>query len=609
MGIFGGQVGIEDQDIQNYINQYIWSQMQGMNNANIPNYYMQSLLNSEGPWAWPGLGVNAVSNQLADLEKQRANLPNIQLGQFNLPPEIQKMMSGVDTGIGSVRGVIGAGGATPSSTALREQLNALMNGTTPVQAETFRASNALTQSGGQTDALKLILSSMAPIIAGGGYTDALNGLIGSGQGIVAAGGRTPENTALLNSLMGIISGGGASPESAALSSAGQGLISAGGMTGPLNELMAMVRKGEASGGFTPKGTSLFDAMMKIVNAGGSGGALQFMEQVQSFARDAAATAIAQQAEAARRGAFQRQGAAVGGGTVEQALAEFGDESARAEAAALREATMSQQQLQLQQLLGASGIASDTNKTAAGILASYLGLGGQVAGASAQNISSGGQMMSAAAQAAAQRLAASISGMGVGLNDMTNRLGIGAGMISDAEKTALARLVQATGSTLSAEDLARQNLGLGLSGLQGLTSGQLSAGQGLNTLFGTETANYQAALSALNELTKTNAGLFTGQQQLNVDQWKAVQDAFMNSQSTSSNVMGQYNNSMINAANALYGNSQSLYSPINLGSMFSVGGKQDANIAPILGAVAGGLLSGVGESIGGGRRSKSTATWV
>ena len=257
----------------------------------------------------------------------------------------------------------------------------------------------------------------------------------------------PSLRAASNEGLGIIKAGGQTRELRKLAGQGNSLIASGGFTADLRRLEGQLQAQIQSGGISPQGQKLLGQLQPLIESGGQGGALLPMDVATGFARDQAVSAIQNQAEGARRQAFARgggPGAVVASGLQNQALAEFADESARAEAGAVQQAALGQQGLQLQQLLGAAGISGGVIESGQGVVGSANQGLGNIANASSRNIATGAGLATSAQQLAAQRL-------GIGgdiFNDAQGRIlgrnQLGAQLGMDVEQQVLDRLGMGTG---------------------------------------------------------------------------------------------------------------------------------------------------------------------
>lgn len=237
----------------------------------------------------------------------------------------------------------------------------------------------------------------------------------------------------------------------------QGIIGQFGGGGGVGGGMA---SGASAGGMLPMDPTL-EAMLKQGAEYFKNNPLMSREQMISFARDAAATSAAQQAEAAQRFALARGGggAVINAGQQNQAMADFYDKAMQAEAAAVRDAALRHQELGLQQQmqgaqigLGASNadtarqqvaasrdIASANNATSASIASANNSTQAGIANAQLRNAA-----LQAAAQAAVQARGQEYGQSQSGLNALVQAQQIAnqrGGIFEDAAKSALSDATQ------------------------------------------------------------------------------------------------------------------------------------------------------------------------
>ncbi len=377
---------------------------------------------------------------LEELEKLRGDLGTIFApGAPWIDPEMRAVMDRYVRGQEAAEKTIGARGVTEESAALRKALGDIMAGRTPEMAGLSTFGRGVLEAKGMTPGLMEIQNAARQLMTNQGMTGALKEMERGGLDLIASGGMTPE----------------------------------------MKDFVSKLQTTMQAGGMTPEAKQMFQEALKLVQAGGRGGALLPMENVLSFARDAAATAAAQRAEGIRRSANQRLGGAVGAGTAEQVMAEFADESARGEAEAIRGAAMGQQGLQLQQLLGALGAGGDLSKAAMALLSSYAGAGADVFRSAAANIGTGGEMVGTAAQQALGRMTQGMEGMG---------------------KT---------------ETQANLNQQRALEALGQYLDAQLGAGKSITDVFNLEAGRESNAFQALANLGSLWTGTYMGQQEMDL----------------------------------------------------------------------------------------------
>ena len=398
------------------------------------------------------------------------------LSGFNresLPPAFQEIMGQLDT-IGKGYGdIVAAGGRTAETGAALSRLGQIVNGQTKEQTTRFDAASSMLQSKGYTEGLKEVRGIARSLTANGGFDAGLSGLLSEGQNILGAGGRTAE----INQL----------------SQAGQSLVSSGGMTPELREIMNRVTQGQDQAGFSPEMRQLFQTVTDITGQKGAGGALLPMETVTGFAREAAATAAAQQGEAARRAAISRGGASVFGGTTGQALAEFSDESLRAEGQAVREAAVGQQGLQMQQLQMALQAGTNLTAQANQVINALLGMGTEVAVAASRNIATGGSLMQSAENLVMQRMA------------------LGGQFVSQAEQQALQRMATGQEGLLGIEKLAGDFRSQAMQDMAMLTQQQIAGAGAVGDLTQIESQRLLGGLGGQAAITGAQSDLMAQQQ--------------------------------------------------------------------------------------------------
>lgn len=400
-----------------------------------------------------------------------------------------------------------------------------------------------------------------------GSTPEMQKMLTFGQGMLDTRGFTPEMSQLQGTLGQILDSGGWSQALSALAGQGYDLISSGGMTEDMRRMLDLIEQGMKDQGMTPESRALYDEVMKIVQAGGEGGALMPIDAVLSMARDAAATASAQRAEAARRSANQRLGGAIGAGTAEQVMAEFADEAARGEAQAVREAALAQQGLRLQQLQSAMGVGADIAKAAQALLAAYAGSGADIMRSAASNIATGGQMAASANQAAVQSLLGAISG----LNQLNS--------------------------------IAGGNMAQALAALESLTGAKLGATSNLNNLI-------SQSYNALTALGSLYGGTYMGQQEMAQKNLMGDVGAWLQSIGMTNDILNSFDQKMLAAASGLAGLGGQYASNLGagLGAYSSVShdliqaamqpGFWSTFLQNVMGQATGAALGGFGELIGG-----------
>lgn len=268
--------------------------------------------------------------------------------------------------------------------------------------------------------------------------------ITAGQDILRARGRTPEMDFLTKSSQDIIKRGGSTDDLDRIKNFGISLAQAGGFTpelrNVLGESLTLLR---SAGQLTPELREVFDLSITIAKGGKS--ALLPVDKIIEFAREDAAQAtqsnfLANVREAQRRGGGP---GALFSGPQGNILAEAADQSARNEAQAVRDALTKQQVLTLQERQSALNSAGDAAK----------------AGASLES----------------SRLNTSASLLGDVMRTASANLGTGLGAATNAESIAAGRLANAGSLGLGVENAATNRLGLGADILSNFTQQQLAAG--------------------------------------------------------------------------------------------------------------------------------------
>ena len=439
---------------------------------------------------------------MPDLIKQLKDLSGFSFD--SLPPAFKDVITNLKDIQAGYWNISNTGGRTQETAAALSQLSNIMNGTTIPQAERFNAANAMLQDKGYTQGLKDVQEIARGLTSKGGFTEGLTTLSRTGTEILAQGGRTAE----LN----------------AMSAAGQQLLAAGGMTPELAKMFEQIQTGQGTAGFSPEMRQMYEQMQSIIGAGGQGGALLPMETVMSFARDAAATGAAQQAEGVRRQAIAQGGASVFAGGTAQALSEFSDQALRAEGQATREAATSQQGLQLQQLMSAVQAGTTLTGQANAVVNALMGMGVEVAMAASQNLATGGTLMSNAEQLVALRLQS------------------GGNMLSSAEEQASKRLMFGTESLYGVEDLAGRFRNDAMNQMAGLTQESLDAIQGIGDISQLESDRLFRALAGRATIEGTIGDIYGSQQGVGLQNIVTQGNIFNQGITTQANLtqMGQGN---------------------------------------------------------------------
>ena len=245
---------------------------------------------------------------------------------------------------------------------------------------------------GQMGSINALQKSLLPEIQSGGYGKLQPGF-DTAISMMNGGNISPYTQKGADLALQFASGGGPSLMS------GMGGLSMPSFSAPSISISGpgSVSRGAVDSGYTQSIDEMISKAKEILDQN----PLIPMDKAINMARDQAGTAMSQNMEAMMRRALQRgnQGASnVTSGLSNQAMADFANEGSQAEAAAMRDAMMKQQGLQLQKY----GIGADLSKAmeqvAAGRNASSSQLAGQEMSANAQLQAA---YMSAQAQAASQ----------------------------------------------------------------------------------------------------------------------------------------------------------------------------------------------------------------
>ena len=364
---------------------------------------------------------------------------------------------------------------------------------------------------GQTDATRTATDRANDIFAAAPATgDAAQ----AGLDIINSGGRTPETNAIGQAMQALIDSGGVTSQNAGALGRGNNLVDSGGMTGPLASIQAQLSSLISGGGLSPEGKQLFGELMPLIrDPQGGGGALMPFDNAISFARDAAATAGQQNAEAQNRQAQQRGGApgsVVSSGLQNQARAEFGDEQAQLEARAIRESAASQQNLQLQQFLGTQNTLGGIVQGGQQIRGQAIGGLGSVAAASAANLATGGRLIDSSLANQIATLGLGVQGANANQSNVNNRLGQGNSIFNGALQSYANLNDVAFRGLLGAEDQRAKNqqnaagnlTNLGAQGLQ--ARGQDLTGAANQANANNATSNLLANMANFGSTTQSNA---------------------------------------------------------------------------------------------------------
>ncbi len=312
------------------------------------------------------------------------NIPGV---QQNLS-DMGGLLPGAQGQTDLARQVFAGGGWTPQSQQSFDNLSGLMYGQGSQQQGLNNMANNIFGSNGQ---------SQNPL-----WTSIMN---------AAAQGMTGTNPALQYAQRGAENifnqQGQTGPTNQGIDAA-SGMYANGGMTPALNQLQGTGFNVLGNNGLTPTGTQGENAALQVLNTQGQTPTTQGlqnrgldlanresllpMDLVASMAHDRASTDYANNAQAATRQALARgggPGATVANGLQNQGLADYADKGSQAEAKAVQDALVQQQQLQLQQAgMGANmaeqggalqnnrfGTAASTLTGLENVAANRFGLGG------------------------------------------------------------------------------------------------------------------------------------------------------------------------------------------------------------------------------------------
>lgn len=465
-------------------------------------------------------------------------------GSYN-NDQISGASGGLAELLGGANSIFGDRGWTPQNYALFDQGQGFATG----QNDPMRAFSNLGQdmlnSGGGTDLNRGYQDRALDSVNAGGLTDILRSVLGGAQGIQAQGGATSGSQTGIQQALQMLMGGGVTSGTQALDAAGQnalaGNLGVGGLTntGAVGELAAL--KGIQGGGATATSQALQQKALEILKTNPT----MSLEDAVSAARDAAATAAAQQGESVRARALARgggPGSIVASGSQNQGMADFADQALRAESAAGNDARAKQQNVLMDYLKTGGSMGAASGDLERGTLGTYADLLKGLEGVAASRFSTGGDLLGKGTALATDRANTGFSGLGnlenlqtnrllealklqtgaqgaatsnagtlgqLGLgasSDQTNRMNLGGNFLTNWLNTAL------KGSELSgAANTSAQNYGLGAGQLAGNAAtnlGQLGIGAGglgqqqFNNIFG---AMNQGITQQGNALTNAMSG--------------------------------------------------------------------------------------------------------
>lgn len=321
-------------------------------------------------------------------------------------------------------GIFGNGGWTNKGNQLFEQGQEFAAGQNdPMKAFSNIGQNLL-NTGGGTDLNRGLQDRGLDAVNAGGLTDILRSVLSGAQGIQAQGGATSGSQTGIQQALAMLMNGGATKGTQALDAAGQnalaGNLGVGGLTntGAVGELAAL--KGLQNGGATATSQALQQKALEILKTNPT----MSLEDAVSAARDAAATAAAQQGESVRARALARgggPGSIVASGSQNQGMADFADQALRAESAAGNDARAKQQNVLMDYLKTGSAMGAASGELERGTLGTYADLLKGLEGVAASRFSTGGDLLGKGTALATDRANTGFSGLGSMENLQTNRL--------------------------------------------------------------------------------------------------------------------------------------------------------------------------------------------
>ena len=228
-------------------------------------------------------------------------------------------------------------------------------------------------------------------------------------------------------------------------------------TGAVGELAAL--KGIQGGGATATSQALQQKALEILKTNPT----MSLEDAVSAARDAAATAAAQQGEAVRARALARgggPGSIVASGSQNQGMADFADQALRAESAAGNDARAKQQNVLMDYLKTGGSMGAASGDLERGTLGTYADLLKGLEGVAASRFSTGGDLLGKGTALATDRANTGFSGLGNLENLQTNRLLEALKLQTGAQGAATnnAGTLGELGLKASGDQVSRMNLG-------------------------------------------------------------------------------------------------------------------------------------------------------
>lgn len=326
--------------------------------------------------------------------------------------------------LGGASGIFNNGGWTNQGNQLFEQGQSFANGQNDPMKAFSNIGQTLLNTGGGTEFNRGVQDRGLDAVNSGGLTDILKSVLGGAQGIQAQGGATSGSQTGIQQALQMLMGGGVTSGTQALDAAGQNALSGnlgvGGLTntGAVGELAAL--KGIQGEGATATSRALQQKALEILKTNPT----MTLEDAISAARDAAATAAAQQGESVRARALARgggPGSIVASGSQNQGMADFADQSLRAESAAGNDARAKQQNVLMDYLKTGGSMGAASGDLERGTLGTYADLLKGLEGVAASRFSTGGDLLGKGTALATDRANTGFSGLGNLENLQTNRL--------------------------------------------------------------------------------------------------------------------------------------------------------------------------------------------
>jgi hypothetical protein len=326
--------------------------------------------------------------------------------------------------ISQALGISNNGGWTNQGNQLFEQGQQFATGQNDPMRAFSNIGQYLLNSGGGTDFNRGLQDRGLDAVNSGGMTDILQSVLSGARGIQGQGGATDYTKTGIAQALGMLMNGGTTSGTSALDAAGQsalaGNLGVAGLTntGAQGELAALA--GLNRGGATATSQALQQKALEILKTNPT----MSLEDAVSAARDAAATAAAQQGESVRARALARgggPGAIVASGSQNQGMADFADQALRAESAAGNDARAKQQGVLMDYLKSGASMGAASGDLERGTLGTYADLLKGLEGVAASRFSTGGDLLGKGTALATDRANTGFSGLGNLGNLETNRL--------------------------------------------------------------------------------------------------------------------------------------------------------------------------------------------